>query len=349
MNTVRKRKLLNNIHFLRSNGGINTGFNSKLPVNPFLNANVNLGRPANQKASTTSFFQSGGNALQNKNNANIGRPLSLQSNTFNSNRIASNPPPAVQRTPSISFPPLPVSSSIPGGQRTNNRINTNTIISNVDFNPNRNTNQINIDNNLFNLNNNPFISQTSTNNNFNGARNQVATSTKAPQSVQFFSTTPRPVQPFKTTPRPVQSFNKSPIPNHFSNTNPAAILAPRPTAGVINSRVIPIIPTVAPQNFFNNFNKLEVANPFQTAARLHSSVRSDSNKPSSNPFIAFNAIAEDAGKKQTSSAVKKLSKPRKSLPVRVPLGFDWPGGNGYFFRMSTGNSKPIEYFISYDN
>ncbi|KAB7501018.1 hypothetical protein Anas_01931 [Armadillidium nasatum] len=38
---------------------------------------------------------------------------------------------------------------------------------------------------------------------------------------------------------------------------------------------------------------------------------------------------------------------RSSFPS--PPGFNWPGGNGYYVSMSTGNSKPVTYFVKYDD
>ena len=327
--------------FINNNRQQNSFLNDNSPRNPFVSTNVNVGRPVVPTRTrpvvptrtrpvvptrTNNRNTQVSNNLQTQRNTNIntGRPLA-STNLNNANR--SN-----QRNPNVRFPPLPASPfTVNTGRLPNNRANVNTIVTNNNFKVNRNNNRANIDDRKFNLNNNPFLSRTSTN------LGQQKTTTRRPfrplppvslprVTAQVTNTTPRPLQTRRpTTARPIQ------------------------TTTVRNAR--PRITTPAPRRSFSNQNSISsIANPFQTAARLHSAVRKNSTRLSSNPFIAFNAISSNGvPKKKPSSSTKKQKKPRKSLPVRVPDGFEWPGGNGYYFRMSTGNSKPIQYFISYDD
>ncbi|XP_066960043.1 dr1-associated corepressor homolog isoform X1 [Macrobrachium rosenbergii] len=62
------------------------------------------------------------------------------------------------------------------------------------------------------------------------------------------------------------------------------------------------------------------------------------NKRSSS-FTSLNSIRPSGISKSTSpSGIKTL-----------PNGINWPGGNGYFFSMSSNGGAPVSYFISYDD
>ncbi|XP_045615960.2 uncharacterized protein [Procambarus clarkii] len=82
----------------------------------------------------------------------------------------------------------------------------------------------------------------------------------------------------------------------------------------------------------NNFNSLD--QPFSNSIQTSSPF---TNKITSAP-AKFSGSSANTFKTSSSSPFKTL-----------PSGFNWPGGNGYFFSMSTLGADPVTYFISYDD
>ncbi|XP_042204884.1 protein SGT1 homolog [Homarus americanus] len=166
-----------------------------------------------------------------------------------------------------------------------------------------------------NRRNNRFRSTGSTNNGFVNrfpSTNRFSTSrpTIAPHS--FFTPTPNP------TPSPFRSSTSN---NRFgsSTTNRFGSSTNNRFGSSTNNRF------GGPNN--NAFvqplsNSITANNPFTTKTTI---------------TPKFNSISSN---RKTSSA--------SSLKT-LPSGLNWPGGNGYFFSMSTHGAEPVTYFIRYDD
>ena len=294
--------------------------------NPFLTTTLN--QPLRPTQNRVSGFSSGSSRPS-------GRPL--QSTNIRSN----------SGTSGAQFPPLPLSPFRP---RTPARTpSVNTIGSSANNNLNRNNNRLSFNNNNNGLNfNNPFLSRPSSQGRplpTNNLRPIPPLPSITSNQQTFPTTTPRPVQASRiTTPRPVFTSRRT-TPRPLVPTTPRRTPRPFPTTTPRPAR-----PTSAPRL---NLNTNSQFNHFQTAARLNNAINSSGKKPSNNPFIRrgqTNSIRSGDSKLGSIGGFSRTKSPKKNtLPPVVPMGFEWPGGNGYFFRMSTGNSKPIQYFISYDD
>ncbi|KAK8734964.1 hypothetical protein OTU49_005749 [Cherax quadricarinatus] len=66
-----------------------------------------------------------------------------------------------------------------------------------------------------------------------------------------------------------------------------------------------------------------------------------------------NSIPSNSVFSKVTSGPGKVSSNRKSSSVspfkNLPSSINWPGGNGYFFSMSTQGARPTTYFISFDD
>ncbi|XP_068222941.1 putative uncharacterized protein DDB_G0275317 isoform X2 [Palaemon carinicauda] len=91
-------------------------------------------------------------------------------------------------------------------------------------------------------------------------------------------------------------------------------------------------------NRFSGPNNNGFGQPLFSSNTVNTISKPFTNKRSSS-FNSLNTIPPSTISKSTSpSGIKTL-----------PKGINWPGGNGYFFSMSSNGAAPVSYFISYDD